>query len=41
VQVSTKTVESHRARIMARLDIHNVAGRVVDAIRNGAIDIDG
>jgi DNA-binding NarL/FixJ family response regulator len=41
LQVSTKTVETHRARIMARLDIHNVAGLVVYAIRNGVIDIDG
>jgi DNA-binding NarL/FixJ family response regulator len=39
LQVSTKTVETHRARIMERLDIHDLAGLVVYAIRNGVIDI--
>lgn len=40
LEVSTKTVETHRARIMERLEIHDVAGLVVHAIRTGLIDID-
>jgi two-component system response regulator NreC len=35
--VSAKTVESHRTRIMAKLDIHETAGLVRYAIRNGLI----
>jgi two-component system, NarL family, response regulator NreC len=35
--VSTKTAESHRTRIMAKLDIHETAGLVRYAIRNGII----
>ena len=35
--VSTKTAESHRTRIMAKLDIHETASLVRDAIRNGII----
>jgi DNA-binding NarL/FixJ family response regulator len=37
--VSIKTVESHRADLMERLGIHDVAGLVVYAIQNGLIDI--
>jgi DNA-binding NarL/FixJ family response regulator len=40
LQVSTKTVETHRARIMERLDIHDLAGLVVYAIKHGVSDID-
>jgi DNA-binding NarL/FixJ family response regulator len=36
--VSTKTVETHRARIMDRLDIHDIAGLVVYAMKSGLID---
>lgn len=35
--VSTKTAESHRTRVMAKLDIHETAGLVRYAIRNGII----
>jgi RNA polymerase sigma factor (sigma-70 family) len=35
--VSVKTAESHRTRIMAKLDIHETAGLVRYAIRNGII----
>lgn len=38
--VSVKTVETHRADLMERLGIRDVAGLVVYAIRNGLIDID-
>ncbi len=38
--VSVKTVETHRADLMLRLGIRDVAGLVVYAIRNGLIDID-
>jgi DNA-binding NarL/FixJ family response regulator len=35
--VSVKTAESHRGRIMAKLDIHETAGLVRYAIREGII----
>ena len=35
--VSVKTVETHRAQIMRRLDIHDVAGLVRFAIRHGLL----
>jgi two-component system, NarL family, response regulator NreC len=35
--ISTKTAESHRANIMRKLDIHEVAGLVRYAIRNGMV----
>jgi DNA-binding NarL/FixJ family response regulator len=35
--VSTKTAESHRTRIMTKLDIHETAGLVRYAIRRGLI----
>ena len=38
--LSIKTVEAHRAQIMERLDIHDVAGLVRFAIRNGLISAD-
>jgi DNA-binding NarL/FixJ family response regulator len=34
---SVKTIESHRASLMERLDIHDVAGLVRYAIRNGLV----
>lgn len=37
LNISTKTVESHRAQIMARLEIHDVPGLVRYAIRTGLI----
>jgi DNA-binding NarL/FixJ family response regulator len=41
LEVSVKTVETHRATLMDRLGIHDVAGLVVFAIKNGLIDIGG
>jgi two-component system, NarL family, response regulator NreC len=35
--VGFKTVESHRTRIMRKLDIHNTAGLVRYAIRRGLV----
>ena len=40
LEVSVKTVETHRAAIMDRLGIRDVAGLVVFAIRNGLIDLE-
>ena len=37
LEISAKTVEGHRGRIMAKLKIHNVAGLVRHAIRTGVI----
>lgn len=39
LDVSVKTVETHRAALMDRLGIRDVAGLVVYAIRHGVIDI--
>lgn len=38
LHLSVKTAESHRSHIMQRLDIHNVAGLVRYAIRQGVIE---
>ena len=35
--ISVKTVETHRAQIMERLDIHNVAALVLFAVRSGIV----
>lgn len=40
LQISAKTVEGHRAQLMERLGIHDVAGLVRFAIRTGLIDRD-
>jgi DNA-binding NarL/FixJ family response regulator len=40
MQISVKTVEKHRAELMARLGIHDVAGLVRFAIRTGLISSD-
>jgi DNA-binding NarL/FixJ family response regulator len=40
LQVSVKTVETHRAQLMARLSIRDVAGLVRFAIRSGLITAD-
>ncbi len=40
LNISVKTVESHRAQIMERLNIHDVAGLVRYAIRTGLVKID-
>lgn len=39
LEVSPKTVETHRARIMERLEIRDIAGLVIYAIRARLIDI--
>jgi DNA-binding NarL/FixJ family response regulator len=36
--ISTKTAETHRARIMAKLEIHSISGLVRYAIRNRLIE---
>ena len=40
LKISTKTVETHRAHLMERLNIHEVAGLVRYAIRKGLVKID-
>lgn len=38
--LSVKTVESHRAHIMRRLNIHDVAGLVLYAVRQGLVPLE-
>ncbi len=38
--LSVKTIEAHRAQIMKRLRIHDVAGLVLYAVREGIVDPD-
>ena len=40
LEVSIKTIETHRAALMERLDIHDVAGLVLYAVRHGVISVD-
>lgn len=40
LEVSVKTVESHRAALMDRLDIRDVAGLVLFAVREGLVSLD-
>jgi DNA-binding NarL/FixJ family response regulator len=40
LNISVKTVESHRAQLMERLDIHDVAGLVHCAIRMGLVNFE-
>ena len=40
LNVSIKTIETHRAALMERLDIHDVAGLVLYAVRHGVISVD-
>lgn len=40
LDLSIKTVETHRAQIMERLDIHDLAGLVRYAVRCGLVDAD-
>jgi DNA-binding NarL/FixJ family response regulator len=37
LDASVKTIESHRASLMERLDIHDIAGLVRYAIRQGLV----
>lgn len=39
LNISVKTVESHRAQVTERLNIHDVAGLVRYAIRTGLVDV--
>jgi DNA-binding NarL/FixJ family response regulator len=41
LHISVKTVETHRAQLMERLDIHDVAGLVRFAVRMGLVKTDG
>jgi DNA-binding CsgD family transcriptional regulator len=41
LNISVKTVETHRTQLMERLDIHDVAGLVRYALRTGLIAADG
>jgi DNA-binding NarL/FixJ family response regulator len=38
--VSVKTVETHRAALMERLDIHDIPGLVLYAVRHGLISVE-
>lgn len=40
LEVSVKTVETHRAALMQRLGIHDVAGLVVYAVRHNLVSVD-
>ena len=40
LKVSTKTIETHRTNLMERLDIHDVAGLVRYAIREGLVSVE-
>ncbi len=40
LDISTKTVETHRKQIMDRLDIHDIPGLVRYAIRTGLVTLD-
>ena len=40
LDVSVKTVETHRAALMDRLGIRDVAGLVIHAVRTGLIEVD-
>ena len=40
LNISVKTVETHRAALMERLGIHDLAGLVLYAVRHGVISVD-
>jgi DNA-binding NarL/FixJ family response regulator len=40
LEVSAKTVETHRAALMERLDIHDVAGLVLYAVRHELVSVE-
>lgn len=40
LNISVKTVETHRTQLMDRLQIHNIASLVRYAIRNGLIHLE-
>ena len=39
--IGVRTIETHRERIMRRLDIHSVAGLTKFAIANGLVPLEG
>jgi DNA-binding NarL/FixJ family response regulator len=39
LNISVKTVEAHRAQIMAKIDVHDVAGLIRYAIRHGISEL--
>jgi two-component system, NarL family, nitrate/nitrite response regulator NarL len=39
--IGVRTIETHRERIMRRLDIHSIAGLTKFAIANGLVSLDG
>ncbi len=41
LKVSGKTIESHRGALMERLDIRDIAGLVLYAVRNHLVSVDG
>ena len=40
LKVSVKTIETHRAALMARLGIHDLAGLVIYAVRRGLVSVE-
>ena len=40
LRISVKTIETHRAQVMRRLEIHDLAGLVRYAIRVGVVSSD-
>jgi len=40
LDISVKTVETHRGQLMDRLEIHNIAGLVRYALRTGLIHLE-
>jgi DNA-binding NarL/FixJ family response regulator len=40
LRISVKTIETHRAQVMRRLEIHDLAGLVRYAIRVGVVSPD-
>ncbi len=39
LHISVQTVETHRSNLMSKLGVHNVAGLVLFAVRNGFIKL--
>mgnify|MGYP000207743303 CR=1 FL=1 len=38
LDISVKTVDSHRTNIMSKLDVHDTASLVLYAVRNGIVE---
>jgi hypothetical protein len=39
VYISVQTIETHRANLMSKLGVHNVAGLVLFAVRSGLVKV--